>query len=110
MILLTKDMIRSVHDGFFNYTELLFLTTCLSGFTNGANDPSIMQLFADKGVKVVVGFENSPLSENCSTIEYLFYQGLSVANSSAEDVYEDLMENVGNNVTDGFILLSNDTE
>ncbi|MBQ6043743.1 MAG: Ig-like domain-containing protein [Clostridia bacterium] len=109
-ILLTKDMIRSVHDGFFNYTELLFLTTCLSGYTNGATDPSIMQLFADKGVKVVVGFENSPLSENCSTIEYLFYQGLSVANSSAEDVYEDLMENVGNNVTDGFIILSNDTE
>ncbi len=107
-VILTKDMIKSVHDGFFNYTELLFLAPCSTGYTSGTWDDSIMQLFVDKGVNAVVGFENAPRSDNCSNIEQLFYVGLSVANASIEDVYEYIMQNVGNNVTEGFIIRLSD--
>ena len=81
-----RNMLESLHDGYFGSTNLLILLTCHGGdrYSPFASETSISSCFLSKGVRNVFAFQGSVPSDVAKNFEEVLYNRIYTDTSSSQ--------------------------
>lgn len=76
----TSGDILELHQGYFNYCNLILLISCSTGSQTN-NETNIAEAFANRGAGAVIAFTNDVIISDASTYETQLYNQLSLGRS-----------------------------
>ena len=103
-----RDVLESLHDGYFGSTNLLILLTCHGGdrYSPFASETSISSCFLSKGVRNVFAFQGSVPSDVAKNFEEVLYNKIYTDTSSSQTSIQRLFDFAINNSVDDVYLYS----